>query len=355
MKKVVILLSLGIFLIFSCARNEQESQVSDVSFTPCQQTKATKSEVSDRVDVAFTNEGVKITHYNFEVTCDFTIVNVTHTFVNGVLNITQQGSPNQAKCVCYTNVSYTINGLAQKDVNVIFINGVQVYCYNGKIEVTDSIKDGTYSGSYNPIWSNTAVGQKVTLELKNGRFVCTDFSDGLPSANGAGTYSTKKDTILFRDELVRCAMPLCDPILIGKYNYAFGGKRLKLSNGRYIFDLKLEDTEGCDSNVIISATEFEKLPASFPIQNIQIVDNCLKMKICSSGCDGSSWVVKLVGCLSNVAVYPPQWVLRLSLENKEICDAVPCREFSFNIKDLQIQGTNKVQLNISGNSILYEY
>ena len=132
MKKVAVLLSLAVFLTVSCVTKEPESQVSDVSSTPCQQTKATNNELSDRVDVEFTNKGVQITHYNFVVTCDFTTVNVTHSFVNGVLRITQQGSPNQANCICYTDVSYTINGISQNEVNVIFINGIQVYCYNDK-------------------------------------------------------------------------------------------------------------------------------------------------------------------------------------------------------------------------------
>jgi len=134
MKKVAIVLSLGLFLSVSCTKREQESQVSNVSFTPCQQTKATKSEISDRVDVEFTNQGVGITYYNFAVTCDFTTVDVTHTFVNGVLNITQQGLPNQANCICHTDVSYTIEGLSKNEVNVIFINGVQVYCHNDNEE-----------------------------------------------------------------------------------------------------------------------------------------------------------------------------------------------------------------------------
>ena len=136
MKRVVILLSLAVFLTVSCEKREIESQVSDVSFTPCQQTKATKSEISDKVNVEFTNQGVQITYHNFAVTCDFTTVDVTHTFVNGVLNITQQGSPNRADCICYSDVSYTIDGISQDDVNVIFINGEQVYCYNEKDAVT---------------------------------------------------------------------------------------------------------------------------------------------------------------------------------------------------------------------------
>ena len=132
MKKVAILLGLGAFLAVSCGNKTPEPHVSNVNFTPCQQTKVKSAEFADRVDVEFTNEGIQITYYDFEVTCDFTAVNVNHTLVNGVLNITQEGYPNKADCVCYTDVSYTINGISQEEVNVVFINGVQVYCYNGK-------------------------------------------------------------------------------------------------------------------------------------------------------------------------------------------------------------------------------
>ena len=130
MKRAVVLLSLGVFLVVSCEKKEQEIQVSNVSFTPCKQSELrSSSELSSEVDVEFTNGGVQIKHYNFGVHCDFTTVNVTHTFVNGVLDITQKCDGN-ARCMCYTDVSYTISGISQNQVNVIFINGVQVYCHN---------------------------------------------------------------------------------------------------------------------------------------------------------------------------------------------------------------------------------
>ena len=128
MKTVAILLSLVVLFAVSCAKSELETQ--HVSATPCKQDVLRSSDLSDKVDVEFTNKGVQITHYNFEVPCDFTTVNVTHTFVNGVLRITQQGLPNQANCVCHSDVSYTIEGISQNEVNVIFINGVQIYCHN---------------------------------------------------------------------------------------------------------------------------------------------------------------------------------------------------------------------------------
>ena len=130
MKKIALLLSLGVFLTVSCVEKELESPVSNVKFTPCQQSNLRSSNSSSKVNVEFTDNGVQITHNDFEVTCDFSTVNVTYTFVNGFLNISQQASPNQANCICYTDVSYTINGISKNEVNVIFINGMQVYCYN---------------------------------------------------------------------------------------------------------------------------------------------------------------------------------------------------------------------------------
>jgi len=123
-------LCLSMFFAVSCEKNVEEPQVSNVSFTPCQQDILRSDNFSNKVDVEFTNKGVQIVYYDFEVTCDFTTVNVTYTLVNGVMRITQQGSPNQANCTCYTDVLYTIDGISQNEVNVIFINDIQVYCYN---------------------------------------------------------------------------------------------------------------------------------------------------------------------------------------------------------------------------------
>jgi len=148
MKRIAILLCLVMLLSVSCEKSDlQKSQVSNVIFTPCLQSNLRSSVLSDKVDVEFTDKGIQITHYNFEVTCDFTTVNVTHTFVNGVLNITQQGAPNRAKCVCYTDVSYTINGIYRDEVNVIFINGVQVYCHNENDNIDFSNIEDLYAQS----------------------------------------------------------------------------------------------------------------------------------------------------------------------------------------------------------------
>ena len=163
MKRTIILLGLLTFLLISCEKREQKPQVSNISFTPCQQNKLKSSnEFSDKVDVKFTNNSVQITHYNFEVTCDFTTVNVAYTFVNGVLNITQQGSPNRANCVCHSDVSYTIEGISQNDVNVIFINGMQVYCYNDKPQEPCYCVMDTLKGEWSWIKKHGGIGGNTT-------------------------------------------------------------------------------------------------------------------------------------------------------------------------------------------------
>jgi len=156
MKGVAILLTLVVFFV-SCGKNELETQqVSNVRSTPCRQDVLKSGELSSNIKVEFTAEGVHITYNNFEVTCDFSDVKVTHTFVNGVLNIIQEGLPNQANCVCHSNVSYTIEGVSQDKVNVIFINGVQVYCYNDKPQEPCHCVMDTLKGEWS--WFKTSIG-----------------------------------------------------------------------------------------------------------------------------------------------------------------------------------------------------
>jgi len=87
MKRVAILLSLVVLFAVSCEKKSEleTQQVPNVSSTPCVQGVLKSSGLSDKIDVEFTNKGVQIMHYNFEVPCDFSTVNVTYIFVNGVL------------------------------------------------------------------------------------------------------------------------------------------------------------------------------------------------------------------------------------------------------------------------------
>ena len=147
----------------------------NVSFTPCKQNELRSSELSSKADVEFTDKGVQITYYNFEVTCDFTDVNVSHTFTNGILNITQEGSPNQANCICYTDVSYTIEGISKDEVNVIFINDVQVYCHNdNEVEqYVNALKNNQYDDRDLPAFTYKHIDK--LLEYRNEKDIITKF------------------------------------------------------------------------------------------------------------------------------------------------------------------------------------
>jgi hypothetical protein len=131
-----------------------------------------------------------------------------------------------------------------------------------------------------------------------------------------------------------------------------------------ICSIKEKDKQSnCDQDVIISQIEYENAPNDlydpindkYNIINMEIVGNCLKIKFWASGCDGSTWIVKLIDLGVVAESIPCQRTLRVSLDNKEACRAVIEKEISFNIEALQIQGDNRIQLNVSGISILYEY
>ncbi len=127
------------------------------------------------------------------------------------------------------------------------------------------------------------------------------------------------------------------------------------------FSLGCEENDkeqpSCDQYTIISDSEFKKASQdNVSIAGMEINGNCLNISFSASGCDGSSWIVKLID--SGVTFYtdPPQRDLILSLENMEACLAVIGKEISFDIESLQVSGS-QVKLNIinAGDEILYEY
>ena len=117
-------------------------------------------------------------------------------------------------------------------------------------------------------------------------------------------------------------------------------------------------SKACDENVLIDAVFFENGPSmSLGITKMEINQDCLKISFNSSGCNGDTWIVKLVDSGEVTQTTPPQRTLRLSLSSEEICEAIVEKIISFDLTSIQIQGSNKVLLKISNNDsqILYEY
>ena len=116
--------------------------------------------------------------------------------------------------------------------------------------------------------------------------------------------------------------------------------------------------QDCDQEVIISPTLYNTAPAdALSINKISIDGNCMLINFSASGCSGSTWEVKLIDSGLIMESNPPQRNLRLSLKNIELCAAYIPSEVSFDISSLQVEGTNRVSLNIinNGSGILYEY
>lgn len=112
-----------------------------------------------------------------------------------------------------------------------------------------------------------------------------------------------------------------------------------------------------DQEVIISAVLYNSAPSDFlTINNVILTDDYLKINFSSSGCSGESWDVKLIDADVILESYPPQRNLRLSLENKELCEAYITKEITFDISKLQID-ENQVLLNIKNfeSQVLYKY
>ncbi|MEN8122384.1 MAG: hypothetical protein ABFS35_18710 [Bacteroidota bacterium] len=117
-----------------------------------------------------------------------------------------------------------------------------------------------------------------------------------------------------------------------------------------------DNISDCEQDVVISPDEYKNAPNDpFSIKNMVIDGDCLKITYEAGGCDGSTWLVKLIDSGAVAESYPCQRTLRLSMDNKEVCDAVISKTTSFDIKDLQIVGNDKVLLRVSGEEILYEY
>lgn len=113
----------------------------------------------------------------------------------------------------------------------------------------------------------------------------------------------------------------------------------------------------CDFETIVSSVAYRDAPLDYLVINsLEIIDDCLVVAFSASGCDGNTWVVKLVDSEEIFESYPPQRNLKLSLSNQEDCEAFITKEMSFDISNLQVDG-NQVQLNITNaeESILYEY
>lgn len=117
-------------------------------------------------------------------------------------------------------------------------------------------------------------------------------------------------------------------------------------------------SSSCDETVVISSTQYDNSESAiFDINSISIENNCLVISHSASGCDGESWVIRLIDSGAVMESMPAQRNVRFVFTNIEACLAYITVETSFDLEPLQIEGMSEVILNIANNneSIIYSY
>ncbi|MFL1012072.1 hypothetical protein [Flavisericum labens] len=114
----------------------------------------------------------------------------------------------------------------------------------------------------------------------------------------------------------------------------------------------------CDQITIVDSDMYNNLETDyFTFIEAEIVDDCLYIEFGSSGCDGNSWRFNLVDSGAVAESFPEQRYLKFQLKNEEACLAYFTRTVSFDLKPIQVSGSNEIILNIEGfePSLKYKY
>lgn len=117
-----------------------------------------------------------------------------------------------------------------------------------------------------------------------------------------------------------------------------------------------DDTPSCEKTTIVDANYYNNLSiTNYPINNVEVVGNCLVIEFSSSGCDGESWEYNLIDSGSVAESSPEQRFLKFELINNEACLAVFNKTVSFDLIPLRVQGSNSIILNIEGYNLDVQY
>jgi hypothetical protein len=120
---------------------------------------------------------------------------------------------------------------------------------------------------------------------------------------------------------------------------------------------KDEKTPSTDKSIIIGTDAFNTYPNDpLTISDVSISGDYLQIGFSSSGCDGKSWIIELVGSSDILYSDPPQRQIRLSLKNNEACQAAFGKTMTFNLKPSRIN-SGEIILNLAGwnSPIKYKY
>ncbi|HQW69918.1 MAG TPA: hypothetical protein PLH25_09640 [Flavobacterium sp.] len=124
-------------------------------------------------------------------------------------------------------------------------------------------------------------------------------------------------------------------------------------------DNKKTTNSNCDKQAIVfSDDNFQDvITANYMITNVVLNGDCLSVTISSSGCSGETWDVELISSNSILESFPVQRLVKIELDNPEVCLAIVQKTVSFDLTPFQVDGQNQVILNIDGwdEPITYQY
>ncbi|CAM1341191.1 DUF6970 domain-containing protein [Tenacibaculum amylolyticum] len=113
-----------------------------------------------------------------------------------------------------------------------------------------------------------------------------------------------------------------------------------------------------ENGLVISKSYYDSVETSnYEIVSVSLTGNILTIEVSSGGCSGSSWIAKLVDSECVLETNPPKRLLKLELQNEEICLAIVRKEIQFDISELQVVGLNQLDLEIEkwNQEIEYNY
>ncbi|MFA5848981.1 MAG: hypothetical protein WC833_03785 [Bacteroidales bacterium] len=96
---------------------------------------------------------------------------------------------------------------------------------------------------------------------------------------------------------------------------------------------------------------------NYTIKSAAVVGDSLVVEVTSSGCSGSSWVLKAIDSEVIAESYPIQRFMKISLDNKELCLAVITKRVSFDLKPIRTTGNKNIVINLDkwAAQLLYSY
>lgn len=115
----------------------------------------------------------------------------------------------------------------------------------------------------------------------------------------------------------------------------------------------------CDYTAVINKDKFDQnTPTAFSgISNVTLQDDCLRLTLTDSGCDGSTWDIAFVDSGDIAESLPVQRFVKIFVTNEELCTAIINREISIDISPLKVENESSLNLNIENyaEQILYEF